>query len=124
MNNIQIVFIILAIAIIVGMFMFLKPKNTPTLTGPIKEFTINGSSFKYDPDTITVNKGDIVKIIFKDTDGRHNLLIDSYGITSKVLSSGKEESLEFIADKTGSFKMYCSLPGHEDNGMVGKLIVN
>ena len=99
--------------------------NEPvTTTGPIKTFTVVGTSFAFDPSTITVDKGDTVKLVFKDNDGRHNLIVDGYDVSTKVLNQGQEQEVTFIADKTGSFKIYCSLPGHEDNGMTGTLIVN
>lgn len=112
---------VLIVIIVIGVFSF-KSIDT-TFSGPVKEFTINGSSFKYDPGSITVNKGDGVKIIFKDDNGSHNLNIDGYDISSKVLAPGKEQILEFVADKIGIFEYYCSLPGHKDDGMVGTLIV-
>jgi plastocyanin len=95
-----------------------------TPSGPVKEFTVDGSSFEFDPATITVNKGDTVKIIFKDIDGAHNLVVDGYGVSTKTIGPGKEDSLTFIADKSGSFKYYCSVANHEALGMTGKLIVN
>ena len=89
----------------------------------VKTFTVEGSSFAYNPATITVNKGDSVKITFKDIDSKHNLIIDGYNVSTDIIGTGKTDTIEFIADKTGTFKYYCSLPGHEAQGMTGKLIV-
>lgn len=91
--------------------------------GEVKEFTIYGSSFKYEPSQIKVNKGDKVKITFQDEGGTHDLTIDEFGIRSKRITTGEKETLEFIADKSGSFSYYCSVPGHRASGMVGTLLV-
>lgn len=91
--------------------------------GEVKEFTIKGSSFKYEPSQIKVNKGDKVKITFQDEGGTHDLTIDEFGVRSKRITTGEKETLEFVADKTGSFSYYCSVPGHRASGMVGTLVV-
>ena len=95
--------------------------NNPA--GPVKEFTVNGSNFAFDPATITVDKGDTVKINFKDDDGRHNLVVDGYNISTNVIGGGESDTITFVADKTGSFEFYCSVSNHRDLGMSGTLIV-
>lgn len=89
----------------------------------VKEFTINGSNFSFNPSSITINRGDKVKITFKDDDGTHNLTIDGYNISTKTINSGNSESVQFIADKSGSFEYYCSVDSHRERGMTGTLIV-
>lgn len=91
--------------------------------GPVKEFTVDGSSFEFDPSTITVNKGDNVKITFKDTDGMHNLVIDGYNLSTDVIRPGGTDTISFVADKAGTFRYYCSVSNHADLGMVGTLVV-
>lgn len=89
----------------------------------LKEFTVDGSSFEFDPKTITVKKGDTVKITFKDIDGRHNLVIDGYDLSTDIIGKGKEDTIQFVADKAGSFEYYCSVANHEELGMTGTLVV-
>ncbi len=89
----------------------------------VKEFTIHGSSFKFDPSEIRVNKGDHVKINFISDDVGHNLIIDELNIKTKVLSSGEEQSVEFTADKEGIFNIVCTVGNHKQLGMEGQLIV-
>ncbi len=89
----------------------------------LETFTIEGSSFAFNPAAITVKTGDSVKITFKDSDGRHNLVIDGYDLSTKIIGPGATDTIEFTADKTGTFEYYCSLPGHKDQGMMGKLVV-
>lgn len=88
-----------------------------------KEVTISSSNFKYTPSLINVNKGDKVKITLKDNGGMHDLFIDSYDVKTKVIESGQEDSIEFIADKAGTFDFWCTIGNHKAMGMVGKLVV-
>ncbi|MEK7567767.1 MAG: plastocyanin/azurin family copper-binding protein [Patescibacteria group bacterium] len=98
---------------------------TPTTqsSATTKTFIVNGSSFAFDPKTIEVNKGDKVKIIFKNTGGKHDWKIDEFNATTKIINGGEEDIVEFIADKTGSFEYYCSVGSHRAMGMKGTLVV-
>lgn len=89
----------------------------------VKEFTITGSSYAFDPATITVNKGDHVKIIFKNSGGFHDWKIDELGVATKRIKEGEQDVVEFIADKAGTFEYYCSVGKHRAMGMRGTLIV-
>src|SRR5258706_2223717 len=99
------------------------PTSEAVASGPVKEFTVDGSNFVFDPKTITVNKGDNVKITFKDDDGRHNLVIDGYNLSTNIVGPGSEDSISFVADKAGSFEYYCSVSNHREQGMTGTLTV-
>lgn len=92
-------------------------------TGPVKEFTVDGTNFAFNPNKITVNKGDTVKITFKDDDGAHNLVIPDYNVSTKLISEGSQDTIQFIADKAGTFEYFCSVGGHREAGMVGTLVV-
>ncbi|KKU81208.1 MAG: Plastocyanin [Parcubacteria group bacterium GW2011_GWA1_47_8] len=93
------------------------------VTATVKEFTVTGQNFVFLPATLSVKKGDRVKIIFKNTGGFHGFKIDEFGVASKQINGGQEETLEFVADKTGSFEYYCSVGKHRSMGMKGALTV-
>src|SRR4051812_1936782 len=57
--------------------------GTSTATSKVKEFTVTGQNFSFTPSTISVKKGDKVKIIFKNGDGFHNLIIDEFNVKTK-----------------------------------------
>lgn len=89
----------------------------------VREFTVSGKNFSYDQNTITVKKGDRVKITFNNTGGFHNLVIDEYGVTTKTAQAPFSDTIEFTADKVGSFEYYCSVGSHRAQGMFGVLKV-
>lgn len=103
-----------------------NPTTTPSTgetVNTVKSFTVTGSNFKFDPSVITVNKGDTVKITFKNTDGFHDFKIDEFNVATAQIKGGASEIVNFVADKTGSFEYYCSVGQHRAMGMKGTLIV-
>lgn len=89
----------------------------------LKEFTISGQNFSFNPNKISVKKGDRVRITFNNTSGFHDLVIDGYGLATKQAQAPDTEILEFTADKVGSFEYYCSVGSHRSMGMTGTLMV-
>lgn len=128
---------IVVVAVIVIIVGFLLSSGIPTIeteetlqsetitpTAEVKEFIVEGSEFEFNPVSITVNRGDAVKIIFKNIGGTiHNLVISELGVSTKTIQPGKTDTIEFIADKSGTFSFYCSISGHRSAGMEGNLKV-
>ena len=92
-------------------------------TAPVKEFTVTGQNFSFSPATISVKKGDRVKITFKNAEGFHNFVLDDFKVSTKTIQTGSEDVVEFMADKVGSFQYYCSVGSHRAMGMWGTLTV-
>ncbi|MBX4199007.1 cupredoxin domain-containing protein [Candidatus Parcubacteria bacterium] len=100
------------------------PVSTTPAAGTVKEFTVNGGGYYFAPKTITVNKGDTVKINFVNAGGMHDWVLDAFNAKTPVIQSGQTASVTFVADKTGTFEYYCSVGNHRQMGMVGTLTVN
>ena len=89
----------------------------------VKEFKITAKQFSFEPSTIEVHKGDKVRLIVTSTDVPHGISIKEYGINER-LDVGKPVTIEFIADKQGTFTAFCSVfCGSGHSGMKGKLVV-
>ena len=94
-----------------------------TQSGEVKEFKMTAKQFAFEPSTIEVNKGDRVRLIVTSTDVPHGIAITEYGINQR-LEPGKPVTIEFTADKQGTFTAFCSvLCGSGHLGMKGKIIV-
>ncbi len=100
-----------------------NPSDETSATSNVKELMVEGSNFKFAPNQLKVKTGDHVKITFKNTAGMHDFRIDDLGIATKVLRTGGQETIEFTADKAGSFEYYCSVGDHKAMGMKGMLVV-
>ena len=94
-----------------------------TQPSSVKEFTVVGDNFSFAPSTMKVKKGDTVKITFKNNKGFHDFRIDEFNVATKQMGGGKQETVQFVATKTGSFEYYCSVGEHRAMGMKGTLIV-
>ncbi len=94
-----------------------------TNTDELKVFTVDGENFSFSPKEIRVKKGDMVKIVFNNKAGFHDLVIDEYSVRTPQIQAGKSAEFTFTADKTGTFEYYCSVGSHRAMGMKGNLIV-
>ena len=88
-----------------------------------KKFVVDGNNFSFSPHAFQVNIGDTVNITFKNIEGTHDLVLDEFAVRTKILKSGEEETIQFIANKIGSFEFYCSIGTHRKMGMKGTLEV-
>ncbi len=89
----------------------------------LKVFTIEARQWEFSPAVITVNQGDRVQLNVTSTDVQHGISILTFGVSAN-LQPGKTVTLDFIADKKGTFSMVCSVfcgAGH--GSMKGSLIV-
>lgn len=130
--------VLILAALIIGMSLLMNQNSAPSQSSTDnsttvatttssdtsgKTFTITGSDFSFSPSNITAQKGDRIKIIFVNSVGNHNLVIDEFGVATPIIRGGKQADIEFTADKTGTFKYYCSVGEHRALGMEGTLTV-
>ena len=93
-------------------------------TPEVKEFKITAKNWAFTPSTIEVNKGDKVRLIVTSADVPHGITIPDYGINQR-LDVGVPATIEFTADKSGSFNAFCSVfCGSGHSKMKGQLIVH
>jgi plastocyanin len=91
--------------------------------GTLKEFTVISKPFLFNQKELRVKKGDTVRITLDNQEGTHDFVIDEFNAKTKTLNAGQEETIEFVADKAGTFEFYCSVGNHRAMGMTGNLIV-
>ena len=95
----------------------------PGSTTQTKEFNITGRNFAFSQSEIRVKRGDKVKINFQSTQGFHDWVVDEFDARTSRVNDGQKTSVEFTADKQGTFEFYCSVGTHRAMGMKGRLIV-
>ena len=100
----------------------------------VKEFRLVLNNFGYNstqggPDLV-VNQGDTVRIILSSAASvNHDFTLDAnspspYNIKSNRIATPVTATVEFVSSSAGTFKYYCSVPGHRGRGLEGNLIVN
>ena len=147
LNPLLIVVILIIIAAVGAMLWLGNSKNTnqaakvvPTTTqaqeptaiatqgasesATVKAIAVEGGAYYFKPNEIKVKKGDKVKITFTNAGGIHDFVIDAYNVKTERIANGKSTTVEFVADKVGTFEYYCSVGNHRQMGMTGKLIVS
>jgi nitrite reductase (NO-forming) len=74
---------------------------------------------------LAVNVGDVVQVTLVNNDGiEHDAAFPDFKAgTDRIFRKGASSVTVFRADKAGEFAYYCSLPGHRQAGMEGKLVV-
>ncbi len=79
--------------------------------------------YRYDPDVITVKKGEKVRLIMTALDRDHGFELKAFDINQN-LKKGDPTVIEFTAVKVGTFEFNCSVfcgLGHRK--MKGRLVV-
>jgi len=74
----------------------------------IHEITMTAKCYAFDPAIIQVKKGEKVRLIITATDRDHGIKIEGYDI-NQVLKKGDPTTIEFTADKAGTFVFKCSV---------------
>lgn len=100
-----------------------EPKPEPP-TQQVKEINVIAKRWEFDPNPIVVNEGDLVRLKVRSIDVSHGIAIPDFGISER-LNPGQEVTVEFTADKKGTFSFYCNVVcGAGHSSMRGQLIVN
>ena len=115
---------ITALALLAAAAIPAPPRAAPPQGGEVKEFTVIAERYKFTPDRIEVNRGDTVRVTVRSVDNTHGWQVKDLKIDLLAKKGGKPETLEFVADRAGSFPINCSEycgRGHER--MKGLLVV-
>ena len=86
---------------------------------------INAKAFRFDfdPNPIIVNKGERIKIIMTSVDVTHGFALPDFNI-NVPLPAGRPTTIDFVADKQGTFPFTCSVYcGSGHSAMSGTLVV-
>jgi cytochrome c oxidase subunit 2 len=99
--------------------------QTPQAQGPgqAHEIQMTAKKYEFSPNPIRVKKGERVRLIITATDRDHGIKIEAFNVEQK-LKKGVPTTVEFTADKAGSFPFKCAVHcGFGHGGMKGTLIV-
>lgn len=91
--------------------------------GDIRTIEVEAGAFYYKPETITIKKGETVKIVLNSKDMMHDFNIDELNVKSPIVKSGETNTVEFTATTAGTFEYYCSVGQHRQQGQVGTITV-
>ncbi len=87
------------------------------VSGSLRVINLRAVKFSYDPGTITVKKGEHVRIVIDNSDTTHGIVIPSLGVSGI-------DSMEFTANTSGTYEFKCpTFCGSGHRNMTGTLVV-
>jgi nitrite reductase (NO-forming) len=88
------------------------------------EVTVKAGDLFFDPKELTIAAGTDVKVTLENGGAlAHDWAVrDHDGVATQLLNPGQSETIN-VNLPAGEYTYYCTVPGHADAGMVGKLIV-
>ena len=113
---------VLGLILVVGLGVLLT-YGQEAAPGSATEIKMTARKYQFDPNVVTVKKGDHVKLIITALDHDHGFKLEAFDINQK-LKKGDPTTIEFTADKAGTFPFECSnFCGLGHGKMKGKLVV-
>jgi cytochrome c oxidase subunit 2 len=89
----------------------------------VNEIKMTAKKYEFNPSVIKVKQGDQVRLQITALDHDHGFKLEAYDI-DKLLPKGQTTTVEFTADKAGTFPFHCShFCGLGHKGMKGQLVV-
>ena len=114
---------------------------------PATDITVEMTDFAYNPSSITVPVGEPVTLTLKNVGNiEHDLVVEKIDATPKVVedrgsdahhahgeqqnydlhvsaNAGETSVIELTVAEPGTYRVFCSVEGHEEAGMIGELVV-
>jgi cytochrome c oxidase subunit 2 len=90
----------------------------------VETIEVTASRFRFEPSSITVAEGATVRLRLHSADRTHGLAIKAFRVEAPIPKGGEPVTVEFVADRAGSFEITCSeYCGAGHAGMKGRLVV-
>ncbi len=117
--------VLLALALAVAAVVAAGPAGARPAATSVVRVTALASGLKFNTKVLRARHGRIEIVFTNKSALQHNVRIENgeseLGGTKKI---SKGVTTAFLTLKKGTYNFYCSVPGHEDAGMKGKLIVS
>jgi plastocyanin len=94
---------------------------------PAEQVTLTGTDdFRFDPSAVTVKAGQPLEVTFKNGGEIPHDFTAQEGLAKPVAileQGGQSGTATITYDKPGTYKFFCSQPGHDQLGMHGTIAV-
>ncbi|HLG57222.1 MAG TPA: cupredoxin domain-containing protein [Vicinamibacterales bacterium] len=88
-----------------------------------RELTLTARNYRFSPNRLEVTQDDLIKLTVQSEDVAYSLTIDEYRLSKRVPAGGST-TLEFRADRAGTFPFYSNLSNDSRHTqMRGELVV-
>lgn len=97
-------------------------ENSSGVAKEARAVRVTARSFAFSPPEIRASVGEDLAVTLTSEDIPHDFTVD--GLEAHVAADGGETATAGLrADRAGEYAFYCTLPGHRQAGMEGRLIV-
>lgn len=112
-------------SILLGLLLLLAACGGADSPPPPKEIVFEGpNELKFLPDSATGKVGQELKITLDNTGAlEHNFVWDDTGEEVIITQAGEKKGTSRTFDTAGEYGFHCSVPGHKEAGMIGKIII-
>lgn len=91
--------------------------------GGAREIKVTASEFKFSPSAVEAPAGAPIKLELKNIGAiEHDFMVDALKLQVHA-GAAKTTSQTIGPLAAGTYDVYCSIPGHKEAGMIGKLVV-
>ena len=125
----------------------LLPACASQSSNPATDLTVNMTDFAYTPSSITIPVGEPVILTLNNTGKiEHDFVVETIDVTAKVIQdagsdahhahgaeqnydlhvsaqAGETSIVQLTIAKPGTYKIFCSVEGHQEAGMIAELLV-
>ncbi len=100
------------------------PPASPAATASLSQaVTVRTGEFWFDPNELVIPAAGATTLILANSGiSVHNFTVDELGVEI-VASRGRSGQTTVVDPPPGAYLFYCSVSGHKEAGMVGRLIV-
>jgi cytochrome c oxidase subunit 2 len=115
--------VLLAFSVMAFFLLLAAPGESRGAAAGVHEIRMTAKKYEFSPSSIHVKKGEHVKLLITAVDHDHGFKLAAFDI-QQDLKEGETSTIEFTADKAGTFRFACShVCGFGHRGMKAELVV-
>jgi cytochrome c oxidase subunit II len=100
-----------------------QARDSNVAAAGVHEIPMTAKKYEFSPSSIHVKKGERVRLLISAIDHDHGFKLGAFDIQQE-LKKGETTTVEFTADKAGTFRFACShVCGLGHRGMKAELVV-
>jgi plastocyanin len=97
--------------------------DTASTVAGARQIDVDADDFAFSPHKIAVDAGEDVTITLTSHDTLHDFVVKGQGHVVAA-KKGKTKSGGLMIDEPGTYRFFCSVPGHRAQGMKGTIVVS
>jgi cytochrome c oxidase subunit 2 len=115
--------VVLTFSLLALFLLLAEARDSSAATAGVHEIKMTAKKYEFTPSSIHVKKGEHVKLLVAALDHDHGFKLAAFDIQQE-LKEGETTTIEFTADKAGTFRFACShVCGFGHRGMKAEVVV-